>query len=164
MLSRLSNNIKRMDLGSSGLSSDTLLELIGEVFVILHFVAHVNGDDLEFLLGSTSQHDGLLQRVSIWLVDFDRCSHVESTNVQELAAILDKSELTIPKARTTDAGYTSFKIGYLKGWMNPPCTRRKKFWHYAKRIALSKIKCIGVSERWREAQRLREEPATRSRM
>lgn len=73
MPSRWSNNIKRIDLNSSGLSSDTLLDLIGEVFAILHFMAHVNRDDLEFLLRSTLQHDSPLQSVSIWLVDFDRC-------------------------------------------------------------------------------------------
>jgi len=89
--------------------------LIGEVFAILHFVAHVNGDDLEFLLGSTLQHDSPLQNVSIWLIDFDRCSSIEPTNVHGLAAILDKSDLIIPKARTTDPGYISFKMGYLRG-------------------------------------------------
>lgn len=67
MLCRWSNNIKSRNLGSSGLSLD-ILEFIGEMFAILYFVAHVNGDDLEFVFGFTLHHDGPLENTLLVVV------------------------------------------------------------------------------------------------
>jgi hypothetical protein len=109
----LSNIIKRDSLNHLSISPLHVLGKIGDTMAILHFGAHLDGDDVEFVLGGGEDSE---VNFCVWLLDFDRCKFFDDGGrLERFADVLRKSDLTIPKARTTDEGHSHFKDGYLSG-------------------------------------------------
>ncbi|KAK4442730.1 hypothetical protein QBC34DRAFT_443925 [Podospora aff. communis PSN243] len=120
------------------LSLDTMLELeldvkglanpIGQAFAIMHWGAGVNGDDVEFVLGTSALEDesqggalGLQHRaVGFYLLDFGQCDAVdledEKDDVYQAfkgAMVTGDNQLFIPHFQRSRDIFESFRGGYI---------------------------------------------------
>lgn len=112
-----------------GLDTHSLATAMGKAYAIMHWGAGINGDDVEFVLGTsllltegTNSHRDVQNRaVGMYLLDFGQCNAV---NLQEDPDIVyqafkgtmvtDNNQSYIPNCRTSPALFQSFRDGYLQ--------------------------------------------------
>lgn len=112
-----------------GMDSLTLASEIGKAYAILHWGAAINGDDVEFVLGtSTSDVPRALvespdlqhRAVGLYLLDFGQCETVDLTQDSDAvyqafkaAMVTGDNQLFIPHYSTSPALFATFKKGYI---------------------------------------------------
>jgi hypothetical protein len=113
------------------LDMDTLVfaQEMGKAYAIMHWGAATNGDDVEFVLGTSAlnrpaaridrsnvQH----RAIGLYLLDFGQCEAVELTQdcdvvYQEFkgAMVMGDNQLFIPHVSKSPELFASFKKGYI---------------------------------------------------
>lgn len=117
------NPMRGMSLDVMGLATST-----GEAFAIMHWGAGVDGDDVEFVLGTSAttetdmaQPDLQHRAVGLYLLDFGQCQSVDLFNedVQDVyqgfkaAMIMGDNQLFIPHPKETEL-FRAFSEAYKK--------------------------------------------------
>jgi len=98
---------------------------MGKAYATMHWGAAVTGDDVEFVLGTSTveRAEGVLQlRVTgIYLLDFGQCEAVDLTEEPEVvyqafkaAMVLGDNQLFIPHYLKTPALFAEFRKGYTQ--------------------------------------------------
>jgi len=108
---RFSKTLERQDLLEAGIPVDKILSMMGRVYAILHFHCRVNGDDIEFHLGSCRNSE---TGYRVWVLDMDRCKRMDMTDPEHIAFVFMRNDLVIPRGRCGELGYEAFKGGYLE--------------------------------------------------
>ncbi|KAK3384071.1 hypothetical protein B0T24DRAFT_72659 [Lasiosphaeria ovina] len=105
-----------------------LATAMGEAFAIMHWGAGVNGDDVEFVLGTSALKDesqgGALdfqhRAVGLYLLDFGQCDAVdledEKDDVYQAfkgAMVMGDNQLFIPHFQRSRDVFESFRDGYI---------------------------------------------------
>ncbi|KAJ5782278.1 hypothetical protein N7457_004052 [Penicillium paradoxum] len=113
-----------------GMDVTRLAHAMGKAYAIMHWGAAVNGDDVEFVLGTSTfpMNDpdealaGLQNRVvGLYLLDFGQCEMVDLTEEPEVvyqafkgAMVTGDNQLFIPHHHVTPAIFAMFKKGYME--------------------------------------------------
>lgn len=98
---------------------------MGAAFAIMHWGAAVNGDDVEFVLGTklASQSADMMQQreVGLYLLDFGQCDGVDLTRKPAKvyqafkgAMVTGDNQLFIPNLIQRPDLYQSFREGYVR--------------------------------------------------
>ncbi|OQE16779.1 hypothetical protein PENSTE_c023G03529 [Penicillium steckii] len=109
------------------IDTHTLAREMGKAYATLHWGAATNGDDIEFVLGtSTLEQPGtsttqFQQRaVGLYLLDFGQCKAVDLTQDSDVvyqafkgAMVTGDNQLFIPHASTNPGLFATFKKGYI---------------------------------------------------
>jgi len=109
-----------------GLDVEGLATLMGKAFAIMHWGAGVNGDDVEFVLG-TSAVDGEDQTfdfqhraIGFYLLDFGQCDLVDFSEDADVvyqafkgAMVTGDNQLFIPHYQKSGQLFSAFKAGYM---------------------------------------------------
>ncbi|KAK0717116.1 hypothetical protein B0T26DRAFT_281468, partial [Lasiosphaeria miniovina] len=110
-----------------GLEVIGLASAMGKAFAIMHWGAGVNGDDVEFVLGSSAvEHEvegGLdfqHRAIRFYLLDFGQCGLVDFSDDQDVvyqafkgAMVTGDNQLFIPHYMKSRELYDAFKAGYM---------------------------------------------------
>jgi hypothetical protein len=112
-----------------GIDSLTLANEIGKAYAILHWDAAINGDDVEFVLGTSAVKaqragqeppDFQHRAVGLYLLDFGQCEAVDLTQDCDVvyqafkrAMVTGDNQRFIPHYSTSPALFTAFKKGYM---------------------------------------------------
>ncbi|KAF7562978.1 hypothetical protein G7046_g1153 [Stylonectria norvegica] len=115
---------------------EQLARSMGKAFALMHWGAGVNGDDVEFVFGTSlapghgdgneDEDEGLQHRaVGLYLLDFGQCESVDLFQDPEVvyqafkgAMITGDNQLFIPHYRVNPATYTAFKMAYIHASQN----------------------------------------------
>ncbi|KAI1180332.1 hypothetical protein F4777DRAFT_598266 [Nemania sp. FL0916] len=112
------------------LSSNSLFHLryfatlIGNAYAIMHWAAHITGDDVEFVLGtstSTNPNDTVQERdVHMYLLDFGQCDTVDMNGDQDDifqafkgSMVLQQNQIYLPHPKKSTEIYRLWKSAYL---------------------------------------------------
>ncbi|CAK7275112.1 hypothetical protein SEPCBS57363_006511 [Sporothrix epigloea] len=112
-----------------GLDVDTLVAEVGKAYALMHWGAGVNGDDVEFVLGSyiipseagaASTPDSQHRAIGLFLLDFGQCSFIDLAEdfhvvyqVFRGAMVTGDNQNFIPNLRKTPALFAIFKNAYI---------------------------------------------------
>lgn len=107
------------------LNTQQLADAMGAAFAVLHWGAGVDGDGVEFVLGTKLLSQGCagLQRreMGLYLLDFGHCETVDLTQHEDLvygaykvAMIKGENLLYIPDYSQSPGVYAAFKGGYVR--------------------------------------------------
>ncbi|KAJ5286827.1 hypothetical protein N7478_002513 [Penicillium angulare] len=112
-----------------GIDTVMLSQEMGKAYATLHWGAAINGDDVEFVLGtSATRNYGTLiespdlhhRTIGLYLLDFGQCEEVDlkqdcDTVYQALkgAMVLGDNQLFVPRASTSPPLFEAFKKGYI---------------------------------------------------
>ncbi|KAK4203272.1 hypothetical protein QBC40DRAFT_219558 [Triangularia verruculosa] len=111
-----------------GLDVSGLASAMGKAFAIMHWGAGVNGDDVEFVLGTSAVKEQLgdsfdfqHRAVGFYLLDFGQCDRVnlEEDDADEVyqafkgAMVMGDNQLFIPHYEKSREIFAAFKQGYL---------------------------------------------------
>lgn len=116
---------------SLGLDVEGLATSMGKAFAIMHWGVGVNGDDVEFVLGTqvtaesaTEEENVDIQHraVGLWLLDFGQCDAVDLVEADadvvyqafKGAMVLGDNQLFIPHYLKTPELFQAFKQGYVE--------------------------------------------------
>lgn len=107
---------------------ETLATEMGKAYVIMHWAACVNSDDVEFVLGtSTTQRQGSEaeplgfqhREVGLYLLDFGQCEKVDISREPDVvyqafkgAMVTGDNRLFIPNCLSNPKLFSAFKSGY----------------------------------------------------
>lgn len=115
-------SLKRLDF-----EVEELAECLGKAYAIMHWGAHINGDDVEFVLGSSTttgpdQHDVPSfqhRRIGLYLIDFGQCDKVDMNQEPDAVYQAFKGSMVtgdnacfIPNHRQTPDLFKIFKKAY----------------------------------------------------
>jgi hypothetical protein len=112
-----------------GLDIGGIASSMGQAFAIMHWGAGVNGDDVEFVLGSSTikgkntagetldfQH----RSIGLFLLDFGQCDLVDFSDAEDViyqslkgAMVTGDNQLFIPHYKKTPELFSAFKEGYM---------------------------------------------------
>lgn len=112
-----------------GIDSLALANEIGKAYATLHWGAAINGDDVEFVLGTSAievqraeqeSPDFQHRAVGLYLLDFGQCEAVDLTQDCDVvyqafkgAMVTGDNQLFIPHYSTSPALFAAFKKGYI---------------------------------------------------
>lgn len=111
---------------SLGLDVDHVADSMGAAFAIMHWGAGINGDDVEFVLGTKllSQIENFIQerKVLFYLLDFGQCDFVDLTDEEPAtvyqafkgAMVTGDNQLFVPNLVQRPDLYKSFREGYIR--------------------------------------------------
>jgi hypothetical protein len=113
-----------------GINPVPLARAMGKAYAILHWGAAVNGDDVEFVLGTTvteaqepDDHGPDLQhrKVQMYLLDFGQCEAVDLSQDPDIvyqafkgAMVTGDNQWFIPHYSRSSALYATFRQGYIE--------------------------------------------------
>jgi hypothetical protein len=110
-----------------GLEVKELAALMGKAFAIMHWGAGVNGDDVEFVLGTSAAEDrsmppGFQRRaVRFYLLDFGQCEMVDFSDDPDIvyqsfkgAMVAGDNQSFIPHYRQSPDLFDAFKTAYME--------------------------------------------------
>ncbi len=99
---------------------------MGKAFAIMHWGAGVNGDDVEFVLGTSTAQDhdeeaGFQHRsVGFYLLDFGQCDYVDLSKAPEAVyqafkgtMVTGDNQLFIPHYNKSPKLFAAFREGYI---------------------------------------------------
>ncbi|KAI0103671.1 hypothetical protein GGR51DRAFT_524031 [Nemania sp. FL0031] len=96
--------------------------MIGSSYAIMHWAANITGDDVEFVLGtSTSTNSDFQHReVHMYLLDFGQCDTVNMSEDQDDifqafkgSMVLQQNQIYLPHPRRSTVLYQEWKLAYL---------------------------------------------------
>lgn len=110
-----------------GIDTFTLAQEMGKAYATLHWGAGTNGDDVEFVLGTSTLEQSKIstaevqhRAVGLYLLDFGQCEAVDLTQERDDiyqafkgAMVTGDNQLFIPHASTNPALLEIFKKGYV---------------------------------------------------
>ncbi|KAJ5943288.1 hypothetical protein N7516_003456 [Penicillium verrucosum] len=112
-----------------GIDTLALAKEMGKAYATLHWGAATNGDDVEFVLGTSASEepralvespDFQHRAVGLYLLDFGQCEAVDLTQDCDVvyqafkgAMVTGDSQLFIPHSSTSPALFAAFKKGYI---------------------------------------------------
>jgi hypothetical protein len=112
-----------------GIDSLTLANEMGKAYAILHWGAAINGDDVEFVLGTSAVEapragqeppDFQHRAVGLYLLDFGQCEAVDLSQDCDVvyqafkgAMVTGDNQRFIPHNSTSPALFAAFKKGYM---------------------------------------------------
>jgi hypothetical protein len=112
-----------------GIDTLALAKEMGKSYATLHWGAAKNGDDVEFVLGTSAIEEprALVQSpdfqhraVGLWLLDFGQCEAVDLTQDSDVVyqafkgtLVTGDNQLFIPHASTSPELFAAFKEGYV---------------------------------------------------
>ncbi|KAK5631147.1 hypothetical protein RRF57_006862 [Xylaria bambusicola] len=105
-----------------GLDMGQFAAMIGNAYAIMHWAATITGDDVEFVLGtSTTANNNFQQRaIHLYLLDFGQCENVDMEEEEEDvfqtlkgSMVLQQNQLYLPHPRRSTALYQAWESAYL---------------------------------------------------
>ncbi|KAI1157557.1 hypothetical protein F5B18DRAFT_669419 [Nemania serpens] len=105
-----------------GLDMVRFATMIGSAYAIMHWAANVTGDDVEFVLGtSTAAYSSTQDRaVHMYLLDFGQCERVFMHDDKEDifqafkgSMVLQQNQIYLPHPKRTTTTYQAWKSAYL---------------------------------------------------
>lgn len=112
-----------------GINTLALAEEMGKAYATLHWGAATNGDDVEFVLGTSASEerrahvespDFQHRAVGLYLLDFGQCEAVDLTQDCDVvyqqfkgAMVTGDNQLFIPRSSNSPALFAAFKKGYI---------------------------------------------------
>ncbi|KAK5661118.1 hypothetical protein OQA88_11008 [Cercophora sp. LCS_1] len=109
-----------------GVDVQSLAREMGRAFAIMHWGAGVDGDDVEFVLGTVFMDDNEVEqkqkrRTELWLLDFGQCGEVDFEEDKEVVyqrfkgvMVTGDHQLFIPHYARSPEVYAAFKEGYVQ--------------------------------------------------
>lgn len=108
------------ELGISVHQLEAYARSMAEMLAVMHWVAGIDGNDIEFVLaspspGSTIKTDNVLGTHAMWVLDFDLCREMPSTEdgVQQAVAAFYKNDPFYPRPRSSLLLWKAFREQYL---------------------------------------------------
>ncbi|KAI1108442.1 hypothetical protein F5Y14DRAFT_459534 [Nemania sp. NC0429] len=104
-----------------GLDMERFAKMIGSAYAIMHWAAHNTGDDVEFVLGTSTSADRDFQKreIHMYLLDFGQCDTVDMSEDQDDifqafkgAMVLQPNQLYLPHPRRSPSLYQAWKSAY----------------------------------------------------